>query len=86
LLHSQANDVRAVSEANRRDSFGQLGLQEFAFDTAVLKEAALFAADAMGFQSTLVWKLLKSRVFAARSSNRNFIELSKKLKLTIASS
>jgi hypothetical protein len=29
----------------------------------------LFAADAMGFQSTLVWKLLKGRVLAGRPSN-----------------
>lgn len=36
-----------------------------------LKEAALFAADAMGFQSPLVWKLLKSGVFVVRSSNRS---------------
>ena len=35
----------------------------------------------MGFQSTLVWKLWKSRVLAARSS----IELTKNRKLTIAS-
>jgi hypothetical protein len=28
-------NVRAVSEANRRDRFGWLGPQEFAFDTAV---------------------------------------------------
>ena len=29
-----SRNVRAVSEANRRDSFGWLGPQEFAFDTA----------------------------------------------------
>jgi hypothetical protein len=35
-----------------------------------LKEAALFAADAMGFQSTLVWKLLERRAVAWRCSNQ----------------
>ena len=35
-----------------------------------LKEAALFAAGAMGFQSISVWKLLKRRVLAGRPSNR----------------
>jgi hypothetical protein len=32
---SQSRNVRAVSEANRGDSFGKLGPQEFAFDTAL---------------------------------------------------
>jgi hypothetical protein len=40
-----------------------------------LKEAALFAADAMGFQSTLAWKLLKGRVLAERPSKSKFINL-----------
>jgi hypothetical protein len=71
IARSVPTNVSAVSEANRRDSFGQLGPQGVRFRYSRLKEAALFAADAMGFQSTLVWKLLKSRVFAARSSNRN---------------
>jgi hypothetical protein len=39
-------ESNSVSEANRRDSFGQLAPQEFAFDKSRLKEAALFAAGA----------------------------------------
>ena len=46
-----------------------------------LKEAALFAADAMGFQSTLVWKLLKRRIFAGRVSNRSSSNLTMKPRL-----
>jgi hypothetical protein len=34
-LGLRPGDVRAVSEANRRDRFGWLGPQGFAFDTAV---------------------------------------------------
>jgi len=41
-----------------------------------LKEATLFAAGAMGFQSILVWKLLKRTVSAGRSSNRNSLNKS----------
>jgi len=62
--------ARLPGEANRRDSFGWLTLG-VRFRYSRLKEAALFAADAMGFQSTLVWKLLKWRVLAERPSSRS---------------
>jgi hypothetical protein len=51
-----------------------------------LKEAALFAADAMGFQSTLVWKLLKKNNICGASFKSTFIDLTMKPRLTIASS
>ncbi len=64
-------NVRAVSEANRRASFGLARTSGVRFRYSRLKEAALFAADAMGFQSISVWKLLKRRVLAGRPSNRS---------------
>jgi hypothetical protein len=39
-----------------------------------LKEAALFAAGAMGFQSMLVWKLLKRRNTYGATCKSKFIE------------
>jgi hypothetical protein len=51
-----------------------------------LEEAALFAADAMGFQSTVVWKLLKKQSVCGTMFESEFIALTKKLKLTITSS
>jgi hypothetical protein len=56
------------------------------FGYSDLKEAALIAADAMGFQSTLVWKLLKKQSVCGTTFESEFIALTKKLKLTIASS
>jgi hypothetical protein len=40
----------------------------------------------VGFQSTLVWKLLKGRIFAGASFKSKFIDLTMKPRLTIASS
>jgi hypothetical protein len=51
-----------------------------------LKEAALFAAGAMGFQSISVWKLLKREILAGRPSNRSSSNLTIKPRLPIASS
>jgi hypothetical protein len=65
-----SRNVRAVSEANWPTvSVGLTSGVRFRYSR--LKEAALFAAGAMGFQSMLVWKLLKKKVVAGRSSNQN---------------
>jgi hypothetical protein len=46
-----------------------------AFDKTVRRKPLAFAADAMGFQSTFVWKLLRRRVLP---SNRKYIDLTMK--------
>ena len=71
LAPRRPRSLRAVSEAPEREEDSTVLDVWGRFRYSDLKEAALFAADAMGFQSTLVRKLLKSSVFAARSSNRN---------------
>src|SRR5205807_8847031 len=42
-----------------------------AFDKTVRRKPLSFAVDAMGFQSTLVWKLLERRLLAGHPSNRS---------------
>jgi hypothetical protein len=77
--------VSAVSEANGRAV--PVGLDfRVRFRYSRLKEAALFAAGAMGFQSISVWKLLISKMLAGRPSNRDSSNLTIKLRLTITSS
>jgi hypothetical protein len=49
-----------------------------------LKEAALFAADAMGFQSTLGLEVLEKQSVCGTIFASEFIELTKRLKITIA--
>jgi hypothetical protein len=51
-----------------------------------LKEAALFAADAMGFQIDFGLEVIEKQSVCGTIFESEFIELTKKLKLRIASS
>jgi hypothetical protein len=61
MFRKRPRNVRAVSEANRQPQVLVSFDLRVRFRYSRLKEAALFAADAMGFQSTLAWKLLEDK-------------------------